>query len=69
MTVELIFVGDNFYMQSTIMSPIYTPDWQRYDWGLVARDLRDGKEVHIRPASPEEMSRAYMRLAVLKEKS
>jgi len=49
--MELIFVGEEFYSRSsTMMSSLYTTDFQRYDWGFVQRDLRNGMEIHIRPA-------------------
>ena len=53
--VELIYIGDDFYRKSrTMMSCIYTLEGKRYDWGFVQCDLRDGKSVSIRPATPAE---------------
>lgn len=57
---ELIYIGDDFYWQSqTTMSCIYSVSGERYDWGFVQRDLRDGKPVNIRPATAEERA-AYV---------
>ena len=53
--VELIFIGDRFYSESgSRMSSIYTADGKQYHWGFVTADLRDGREVHIRPATDAE---------------
>jgi hypothetical protein len=67
---NLVWIGDNFYMQSgSIMSSIYTAEGgQRYDWGFVQRDLREGKEVHIRPANTEEKLAAYEQLAEIQNR-
>jgi hypothetical protein len=54
---NLIFIGDDFYLESgTVMSSIYTEDGKRYDWGFVNRDLKQGKQVIIRAATPIELS-------------
>jgi hypothetical protein len=64
---RLIFIGDHFYSQSgSMMSSIYTEDGYRYDWGFVQRDLRDGREVHIRPANPIELAHYESKLAEYK---
>ena len=56
-SMKLIYVGEDFYYQSgTIMSRLYTEDGQRSDWGNVTLALIQGKEVHIRPATTEEMN-------------
>lgn len=57
MSIELFFIGENFYWETgTIMSSIYeVRTYKRYDWGFVNRDLREGKKVNIRPATKEEM--------------
>ena len=62
---RLYYVGDHFYWRSgTMMSPIYQEGSNaRYDWGFVARDLRDGKSIHIRQATPAEQAAADVRLA------
>jgi hypothetical protein len=53
--MNLIYIGDHFYGESnTMMSPIYTEDGRRSDWGLVQCALRDGKTVSIRPATQQE---------------
>jgi hypothetical protein len=57
METKLIYIGDNFYLESgTNMSSIYTEDGARYDWGFVSRDLKDGKTVTIRPATTNELT-------------
>ena len=60
MTIKLIYIGDTFYSEtSTAMSPIYHEDGRRSDWGKVSVALRNGDEVHIRPANDAELARAY----------
>ena len=55
--VKLIYIGDEFYHKSgTLMSSIYTEDGERFDWGFVNIALKEGKEVHIRPASSIELA-------------
>lgn len=56
MTVELFFIGDEFYFKSgTSMSSLYgVATKERWDWGFVSVALKDGREVHIRPATAEE---------------
>jgi hypothetical protein len=55
---EIIFIGDEFYENSrTMMSPIYLiedGEYCRTDWGFVNTYLRNGEEVHIRPATKAE---------------
>lgn len=54
-TTRLIYIGDHFYTESgTIMSPVYSEDGARYDWGTIQCDLQDGKLVTIRPATNAE---------------
>lgn len=49
----LFFIGSDFYMKSgTMMSPIYeAKTYSRYDWAFLERELRNGKQVTIRPAN------------------
>ena len=64
---ELVWIGDEFYFGSgTIMSTIYTVDGWRSNWGCVQSSLRAGKEVHIRPATNQEMEHYLQELAMLK---
>ncbi len=62
--IKLIYIGSDFYTRSqTMMSPIYEEGtWERYDWGFVARDLRDGKSISIRPATDAEIDQAEQML-------
>ena len=64
---KLFYIGDQFYLKSnSIMSSIYEQGSRnRYDWGFVERDLRQGKTIIIRPATKEEMSLACERLCEL----
>jgi len=65
--LSLIYIGDHFYMESgTAMSPIYTEDGERSDWGFVQVALRDGAEVHIRQATEAERNAAEAVLARLR---
>ncbi len=67
--IELFFIGDSFYHESsTLMSPIYTVEKKRFDWGLVNVALRNGSTVLIRPATEEEMAWAKEELTKLKRK-
>jgi hypothetical protein len=55
--MELIFIGDRFYAESgSMMSPIYDVAGNRQDWGFVSVALRDGRSVHIRPATKKELA-------------
>jgi hypothetical protein len=54
METKLIYIGDFYNRSKTMMSPIYTEDGRRYDWGFLERDLRDGKSVSIRQANAIE---------------
>lgn len=66
-TVRLVYIGDHFYHESkSLMSPIYTEDGARYDWGFVNVSLCAGQEVHIRPASNIELKHYQARLDMLK---
>ena len=62
--IALFYIGDKFYSKPrTFMGPIYRVDtYERYDWGFVSRDLSEGKEIHIRPATEEEMAWARQKL-------
>lgn len=68
---KLFYIGSHFYSGSrTVMSPIYEEGTgARYDWGFVERDLRDGKSVSIRQATPDEYNRAIDRLQELQRES
>lgn len=67
--IEVFYVGDAFYHRSgTMMSSIYLAGSKsRYDWGFMQRDLSDGKEVHIRQATDEELAWATRKLMASKE--
>ena len=65
--MELIFIGTEFYHESkTAMSFIYTVDGKRSDWGFVQIALREGKSVHIRPATEKELEFYRMHLRAIK---
>ena len=69
-TTNLIYIGEKFYLKSgSMMSSIYTEEFQRYDWGFVRRDLREGKTVNIRPADTIEMSIMENKLKLIKQKN
>lgn len=68
MITRLIYIGDHFYHESgSIMSPVYTEDGRRYDWGFVQRDLAEGKSISIRPATPEEKTYYEQKLQQLRK--
>lgn len=57
--IELIYIGRQFYEKSgTRMGSLYTLDWERWDWGGVAK-LLDKHEVSIRPATEKELDVAF----------
>jgi len=64
--MKVIFIGDRFYEDSgTIMSPVYEikeGGIARTDWGFITIALRNGEEVHIRPATKDEMKAFELRL-------
>lgn len=65
--MQLIYIGDHFYKESgTLMSPIYTEDGRRMDWGFVHSALRDGKTVNIRPATQAELDGYEAKLSRMK---
>ena len=65
--MNLIYIGDHFYRESqSMMSPIYTEDGRRMDWGFVQCALRDGQDVNIRQATPTELDGYKAKLARLK---
>ena len=67
--VRLVYTGDHFYLESgSVMSPIYTEDGRRYDWGFVQRDLRAGNEITIRQATDAERVEAERQLRELKKR-
>jgi hypothetical protein len=48
------YFGDRYYWKSaTMMGPLYTADGQRYDWGVLQRDVERGVEVTVRKATPQ----------------
>lgn len=54
--VRLIYIGRDFYNESSgSIGVLYTPEWIRSDWGRVDVILEGGEDVHIRPATAEEM--------------
>ncbi len=60
MKINLFYIGDEFYGKSgTIMSPLYTTDYKRYDWGFVNVALSNGNEVIIKPATKKQMAWAH----------
>jgi hypothetical protein len=65
--MQLIYIGDHFYTESrAMMSPIYTEDGRRMDWGFVQCALRDGQTVNIRPATQTELDGYEAKLSRLK---
>jgi hypothetical protein len=58
--IELVIIGERFYKESqTSMSAIYRENPQgtfhRYDWGFMQLDMLAGKQLHVRPATKEEL--------------
>lgn len=68
--MKLIYIGDHFYMESgTTMSPIYTEDGYRSDWGHVQMTLKRGDSIEIRQATPQELDFYEARLAEMKRET
>ena len=69
-TINLIFIGDDFYNKSgTSMSSIYEEGtWKRFDWGFVSIGLSNGHTINIRPATDEELGKAYRMLKEVQER-
>lgn len=68
-TKKIIYVGDDIYMRSgTSMSPLYTEDGDRYDYGFMGIDLSNGWDVKIRQATPTEKEAYYERLREIERK-
>jgi hypothetical protein len=64
----IIYIGEHFYLNSgTIMSPLYSVDGARYDYGYLGRDLEAGFEVHIRQATGKELKSYIDRLRNLQK--
>ena len=67
--MNIIYIGDNFYCESvSAMSSLYTESGERYDFGFMQRDLRDGKEIHIRQATIAERNHYEARLNELRRR-
>lgn len=68
--MDLIYIGDQFYLESgTVMSSIYDMQGNRSDWGFVQTALKKGESVHIRPATEEEKEPYHKYLLLLKKTS
>jgi len=66
--MKVIFIGASYYSKShTVMSSTYQIDdaglFERTDWGKIHVALENGEEVHIRPASKEELDQMDICLA------
>ena len=58
------YFGDKYYNKSgTRMGILYSETGQRYDWGFIQRDLSQGKEVTIKPATREMLDWADKQLS------
>ena len=72
MKVELAYIGQSFYINSgTMMSPLIPvgeTETKRWDWAKVQLALEKGLEVSIRPATTEELTKAYLRLQEIKDR-
>ena len=67
MALTIIFIGEKFYAESgTMMSPIYTENGERYDYGFLRCDLEAGKTIVIRPATGDEFRHYQQQLDKLK---
>jgi hypothetical protein len=65
-TIRLFYIGDDFYRKSsTMMSSIYIENTkERFDWSFVEVELKRGNDIHIRPATKEEMEWAHKELDI-----
>jgi len=70
--INIVYIGDHFFLNSgTMMSSIYRIEdsgaYRRFDWAFVSKELREGKEIHIRPATDMELDRFTRELQQLIE--
>lgn len=57
------YFGDKYYEKSgTMMGVLYTEQGQRYDWGLLQREVVNGEEVVVRKATTEMIQWANKQL-------
>ncbi len=67
--VNLIYIGDKFYGESsTAMSPLYTVEGDRYDYGFMQIALARGDEINIRQANKKEMKKYEGTLKLIKRR-
>lgn len=60
------YFGDKYYDRSkTMMGVLYTEDNQRYDWGFLQRDVRNGVDVVVKKATPAMLRAADEQLEKL----
>jgi hypothetical protein len=65
--MKLIYIGEHFYHESgTSMSPIYTENGRRYDWGMVQTELKRGGSIEIRQANEIELNHYEAMLSRMK---
>jgi len=59
--IEIVFIGNEYYSKSRTVSSVYQVDdvgtLTRTDWGFIRKALANGEELHIRPATKEELKR------------
>lgn len=66
--LNLVYYGSKFYwLSGTVMSSLYTEDLKRSDWGKVEAALAAGANVHIRPATPDEIKVAEEQLQQIRK--
>ena len=55
--LRLIFLGSDIYRRSGgIISPVYSEDGKRHDWGTMKEALAEGCSVSIRQATTNELT-------------
>ena len=68
--IELFYIGEKFYsLTNTLMSPIYTTHYERWDWGKVNIALQNHQSVIIKPANWKQRDWAKKQLVKYKKKN
>lgn len=66
-SVTLVYLGNKFSVENAnALEIFYNNEGKRYDWGVIQRDLMQGKDVVIRQAPVEDYDFYRERLESIK---